>query len=157
MKSKRVITVALLLFVAASLAFLVFKPGGRNQTPARAAEPAPPPSAGRSVVAYYFHATQRCATCRIIEAHSDEAIHSNFIVELARGVLQWRAVNVQLPKNRHFIQDYQLFTKSLVLVEFKDGRETGHKVLEKTWELVGDKAAFMDYVVHEVRTFLGKS
>jgi hypothetical protein len=157
MSAKRLLTAFLLLFVAASLAFLVFKPGGRNQTPARAAEPAPTPSAGRSIVAYYFHATQRCATCRVIEAHSDEAIHSNFASELKRGTLEWRTVNVQLPENRHYIQDYQLFTRSLVLVEFKDGRETGHKVLEKTWELVGDKAAFTDYVVREVRALLGKS
>jgi hypothetical protein len=157
MKSKRVLTVALLLFVAASLAFLVFKQARQKEIPAHVADSAATRRPGRRVVAYYFHATQRCATCRIIEAHSDEAIHSNFAAELARGVLQWRAVNVQLPENRHFVQDYQLFTRSLVLVEFKDGRETGHKVLEKTWELVGDKTAFADYVVREVNAFLGKS
>ena len=157
MRSKRVITVALLLFVAASLAFLVFKQVRQKEVAVQAADSAATQRPGRRVVAYYFHATQRCATCRIIEAHSDEAVHSNFASELARGTLEWRAVNVQLPENRHFVQDYQLFTKSLVLVEFKDGRETGHKVLEKTWELVGDKAAFVDYVTREVRTFLAKS
>jgi hypothetical protein len=157
MSAKRLLTAFLLLFVAASLAFLVFKQARQKEVAVRAADSAATQRPGRRVVANYFHATQRCATCRIIEAHSDEAIHSNFASELARGTLEWRAVNVQLPENRHFVQDYQLYTKSLVLVEFKDGRETGHKVLEKTWELVGDKAAFTDYVVREVRAFLGRS
>ena len=157
MKSKRVLTVALLLFVAASLAFLVFKQARQKEVAVQADDSAATRRPGRRVVANYFHTTQRCMTCRAIEALSREAITNKFASELARGTLEWRIVNVQLPENRHFIQDYQLFTKSLVLVEFKDGRETGHKVLEKTWELVGDKAAFMDYVAHEVRAFLEKS
>jgi hypothetical protein len=157
MKSKRALTVALLLFVAASLAFLMFKQARPKEVPARAADTAATRRPGRRVVANYFHTTQRCTTCRALEALSSETITGKFASELARGTLEWRTVNVQLPENRHFIQDYQLFTKSLVLVEFKDGRETGHKVLEKTWELVGDKAAFADYVVREVRAFLGRS
>ena len=157
MKSKRAITVALLLFVAASLAFLVFKQARQKEIPVQAADTAATVRPGRRVVAYYFHATQRCATCRAIEDLSRETITGKFASELKRGTLEWSTVNVQLPENRHFIQDYQLFTRSLVLVEFKDGRETGHKVLEKTWELVGDKAAFGDYVVREVQALLGKS
>lgn len=156
MKSKRALTAALLLFVAASLAFLMFKQARQTEVAVRAAGTSAARPSGRRAVAYYFHATQRCSTCRTIEAFSRETITGKFAAELARGTLEWRTVNVQLPENRHFIQDYQLFTKSLVLVDFRDGRETGHKVLEKTWELVGDKTAFEDYVVSEVRDFLGK-
>ncbi|MCE5310073.1 MAG: nitrophenyl compound nitroreductase subunit ArsF family protein [Acidobacteriales bacterium] len=147
----------LLLFVAASLAFLLFKPGRRAETPVQAAEPGTSRPGGRRVVAYYFHATQRCATCRSIESQSGEAITTTFASELARGTLEWRPVNVQLPQNRHFVQDYQLFTRSLVLVEFKAGRQVRYKVLEKTWELVGNKTALQEYVVREVRAMLGGS
>jgi hypothetical protein len=157
MTTKRTLSAVLLLFVAASLAFVLFKPGRRAETQAQAAEPAPAPPAGRRVVAYYFHATERCATCRLIESQSGEAITAQFASELAKNILEWRLVNIQLPQNRHFIQDYQLFTRSLVLVELKDGRQVRYKVLEKTWELVGNKAALQDYVVREVRAMLGAS
>ena len=65
-------------------------------------------------------------------------------------------MNVQLPENRHYIQDYQLFTKSLVLVLVKGGREREYKVLNDTWELVGDKKRMQRYVEEEVRTYLRK-
>jgi hypothetical protein len=157
MNIKRALAAILLLFVAASFVFLLFKPGRRAGTPVQAAEPGTSSPGGRRVVAYYFHATQRCTTCRTIESHSAEAITTTFASELARGTLEWRPVNVQLPQNRHFIQDYQLFTRSLVLVEFKDGRQVRYKVLEKTWELVGNKTALQDYVVGEVRAMLRES
>jgi hypothetical protein len=157
MRSKRALTATLLLFVVASMAFLAFKETRAKVVSVRAADSSSAPRPGRRAVAYYFHATQRCATCRRIEAYSRETIAGKFASELARGELEWRTVNVQLPENRHFVEDYQLFTRSLVLVEFKDGRETGHKVLEKTWELVGDKTAFEKYVVTEVRAILGSS
>jgi hypothetical protein len=59
-----------------------------------------------------------------------------------------------LPENWHFVKDYQLFTKSLVLVRFEKGREAEHKVLNETWELVGDKSAMQGYVEREVRDYL---
>lgn len=65
-------------------------------------------------------------------------------------------MNVQLPENRHFIQDYQLFTKSLVLVRTQNGQQTEYKVLNDTWELVGEKSAMQSYVEKEVRGFLRK-
>jgi len=144
------------LFVVASVAVVVFKQTRAKDITVQAADAAAVPRPGRRVVAFYFHATQRCPTCRQIETYARETITGKFARELASGALEWRPVNVQLPENRHFIQDFQLFTKSLVLVRFKDGRETGHVVLEKTWELVGDRAAFEKYVVDEVRAALGK-
>ncbi|MBL8231959.1 MAG: hypothetical protein JNL98_25910 [Bryobacterales bacterium] len=70
--------------------------------------------------------------------------------------MEWRLVNVQLPENRHFIQDYGLFTKSLVLVREANGRQQEYKVLNDTWELVGDKPAMQSYVEREVRDYLRK-
>ena len=106
------------------------------------------------IVAYYFHVTVRCTTCRDIESYSREVIHDRFAREMAAGKLEWRLVNVQLPENRHFIQDYQLFTKSLVLVRMRDGQTQEYKVLNDTWELVGNKPLMQRYVERHVRGFL---
>jgi hypothetical protein len=151
---------ALALLSVGYVAFHSVRAARRWRAPqaVQAAARAPDATAGGEgkLVAYYFHATARCATCRAIETYSKEVIHQRFAQEIAGGKLEWRLVNVQLPENRHFIQDYQLFTKSLVLVLFKGGREQRHKVLNDTWQLVGDKASMQKYVEKEVRSFLGK-
>lgn len=125
---------------------------------ARASNPAARPAVEQTgkIIAYYFHVTVRCTTCRAIESYSKEVIHSRFRKELASGQIEWRPVNVQLLENRHFIQDYQLFTKSLVLVHMQGGQQREFKVLNDTWELVGDKAAMQGYVEKEVRDYLRK-
>ena len=106
------------------------------------------------VVAYYFHGTNRCTTCRTIEAYAREAVQTGFGEALKAGKLEWRALNVEEPANRHFIKDYQLYTRSVVLVSFQGDKQLRWKNLEKVWELVGDKGPFTRYVQGEVKTFL---
>jgi hypothetical protein len=164
---KSAVKFPLLFFVAASVVFLVVQEARQRNGPvsaagavetAAAAEPAQPANGGGGpkIVAYYFHTTVRCPTCRKIEAFADEALKQGFPEELRNGVLEWHPVNVQLPQNRHFVNDYQLFTKSLVLVRVKDGKQAEWKNLEKVWELTGDKQAFREYVQQEVRAYLRK-
>ena len=108
------------------------------------------------MIAYYFHTTYRCATCRRIEAYSREAIEAGFARELKDGSLEFRLVNIQLPENRHFIEDYQLFTKSLVLVRLKGGKQVEWTNLDRVWELTGNRDAFLGYVQQGVRGYLEK-
>jgi hypothetical protein len=118
--------------------------------PAAAGDPAP------QVIAYYFHTDYRCSTCRTIEAYSEEAITAGFEKELAAGALEWRVVNMDKPENKHFVQDFQLVTKSLVLVEEVSGKVVRFENLEKVWLLTRDKDAFLDYVRGATREILGE-
>ena len=106
------------------------------------------------LVAYYFHATQRCATCMAIESYSKEALQTKFGEQLKTGVIEWRAVDVQQPENRHFIRDYRLYTSSLVLVKFNNGKKGEWRTLDKTWSLVRKKSDFFQYVQSNVATML---
>ena len=106
------------------------------------------------LIAYYFHGTFRCTTCRTIEQYSHDAIQMYFAKELGTGKLEFRPVNVEESENRHFIQDYQLVTKSLVLSLVTDGKETKWKNLPDVWKLVRDKDKFFQYVKDEVDLFL---
>jgi hypothetical protein len=90
----------------------------------------------------------------MIESYSREVVEQKFGADIAKGRLQYKLVNLELPENRHFVKDYQLFTKSLVLVRFDKGKQTEYKVLNDTWELVGDKSAMQAYVEREVRDYL---
>jgi hypothetical protein len=170
MKAKAVVTGILALFVVVSLVYLAAKETRKDAaTPEQRAGRVDPPSSPRGeqpgnspagqtsvekVIVYYFHGKTRCPTCRKIEAYAEEAIRTSFASELASGKLEWQTVNVDEPENMHFVQDYQLVTRSLVLVgEEKDVQESW-KNLEKIWELVHTKQEFTDYVVKNTREFM---
>jgi hypothetical protein len=106
------------------------------------------------VIAYYFHTTYRCASCRSIEAYSREAIESRFAGAIQDGRLVWRVVNVEAKGNEHFMKDYGLYTKSLVLVNEVKGKRPQWKNLAKVWELLPDKTRFVNYVPDEVEGYL---
>ena len=117
------------------------------------------PNAGgpsRKVIAYYFHGNFRCSTCRAIEALSQESIQTGFAEALKQGILEWKVVNVEEPANRHFIKDYQLYSKSLVLVKMEGDKQLEWKNLDRIWELVRDKPAFLKYVQAEISGYLKK-
>ncbi|HEX6790455.1 MAG TPA: nitrophenyl compound nitroreductase subunit ArsF family protein [Candidatus Krumholzibacteria bacterium] len=109
------------------------------------------------VVAYYFHTTYRCTSCRKIETYSRLAIETGFAGDIASGRLQIRLVNIEDEGNRHYVHDYQLYTKSLVLSERAAGREVRWKNLTRVWELLNDEPAFVDYVQRETRAFLAET
>ncbi len=106
------------------------------------------------VIAYYFHGTFRCPTCHKLEQYSKEAIETNFKDTLASGKLEFRVVNVEDKGNEHYGNDYQLYTKSLILSLVKDGKQIKWKNLDKIWEYVGNKQRFIDYVKSGVTDLL---
>jgi len=106
------------------------------------------------LVVYYFHGTQRCSNCIKIEAYTKEAVDRAFSAQLHDSVVVWRLVNTDEDTNKHFRQDYQLFTKSVVLSDLADGTQVRWKNLDKIWEYLGDKAAFQAYVREEVAAYL---
>ena len=172
MQAKRIVGAGLLVFAAFSIGFMLARPPEKsNPTPESAAagegaddirlEPetvgeAPAAAKERQIIVYYFHGTRRCVTCKKLEAYSHEAVSSGFAEALADGTVQWRAVNVDEPANNHFIEDYQLDTKTVVLTKLEQGQQKGWKKLDKVWQLVGQKAVFVDYVQRELGEFMGR-
>jgi hypothetical protein len=106
------------------------------------------------VVAYYFHGTFRCASCLKIEQYSREAIEKYFANELKSGKLVFKVINVEEKGNEHFVNDYQLYTKSLVLSLVKDGKEIKSENLAKVWEYLGNRDKFYEYVKSNVDLYL---
>ena len=106
------------------------------------------------LIAYYFHGNFRCPTCHNLEKYAKEAVHNNFKDELDKGILVFNAVNVEEKGNEHFVNDYQLYSKSLVLSLVKNGEEIKHKNLTKIWEYVRKKEKYVNYVKGEIAAFL---
>ena len=106
------------------------------------------------VIVYYFHGSFRCPTCHKLEEYSKDAINTGFKGKIENGSLEFKAVNVEEKGNEHFVDQYKLYTKSLVLSKVKDSEEVESKNLDKIWEYVGNKKKFYDYVVSETKDFL---
>ena len=105
-------------------------------------------------IAYYLHGDQRCATCLKLEAYSQEALETGFKKEMADSSLVWRVVNYDRKETEHYIDDYRLFTKAVILSRVVDGKEVAWRNLDKIWELVNNKDKFIAYIQSETRAFL---
>jgi hypothetical protein len=112
------------------------------------------PSEREKVIVYYFHGTYRCSLCTKIERMAYEAIKDSFPKALKEDRLLWKPVNVDKPENRHFIKEYSLFTKSLIITEVKGEKQTKWKNLDKVWRLLRDQEKFSAYVTHEVKNYM---
>ena len=89
-----------------------------------------------------------------MEKYSREAVEMNFKEALAKGELEFKEINVEERGNEHFVNDYQLYTKTLILSLVKDGKEIKSKNLDKIWQLARNKEKFIEYVAGEIRDFM---
>jgi hypothetical protein len=121
-----------------------------------AGQAAAPKTGAHKVIAFYFHTNARCSTCIKIEDYSHEAIEKGFRDELKNGTLEMRVINYELPENKHYMKDYNLVSKSLVLVNMVNGKQTEWTNLKMVWQLTGKKDDFLKYVRKEVRSYLAK-
>ncbi len=157
MKTKALITTGLLLFVAISVVALIAKqtsdaPSAGTSKEMAAADHLP----DDRLIVYYFHGDVRCPTCITLEEYAKEVVESYYAEELQSGRVQWQIVNFDEPRNEHFLTDYNLGFQALVLVEMKDGKESGYKDLNDIWELVDAKAEYFEYVKSEIDSVLAR-
>jgi adenylate cyclase len=103
----------------------------------------------------YFSSDVRCATCVRIERLTRECVERNFAPELQSGRLKFRTVNLDGPGNQHFIQDYRLISKTVIVSDLAKGQEIRWENLQDVWTRHKDEGAFEAYVVEAVRRHLG--
>ena len=166
MTAKKGITVVLLIFVAAAIGTLAVKSMTQNRVSdgspnATAVDQNTVQRGGTEFgddydVVYYFMTSQRCVNCINFELFTREVLETSFPGQLENKKLIWKMVNLDEPRNRHYIQDFQLFTKSIVLVHYHDGVPAGWKNLDLIWELIGDKDSFQTYIAGEMTSFIGE-
>jgi hypothetical protein len=123
-----------------------------SQKPAKTAAPAT-----STIIVYYFRNDYRCPSCKKIEAYASETVNSRFADDIKKGLITWKMVNVDEAPNKHFVKEYNIITKQVVLVEMKNGAQTRWKNLDKIWDLLGDKAKFSAYIEKELKAFKGGS
>jgi hypothetical protein len=155
------VRVALLVLVFAGIGAWAWRSFGPAQNPPAAAgspgEGNPPPEAGapaHQVLVTYFTTDQRCPTCLKIEKQTREAIQSAFADQLASGEVLFRTTNFDRDENKHFIKDYELSFKTVVISDRRSGKETAWEKFDEVWDLVGKPNAFAACLQEGVRKYL---
>ena len=147
MKPKNILTIGLLLFVAASLAALVVN---------RLRHGVPDEFAPEGITVCYFHGNKRCPSCRSIEACTKEAMATGFAEQLKDERLYFQIVNFDRPANEQFKKECSA-QPIVVLLEMRGGKQTRRKDIPEVWEFVGDKPALVAFVREQVEAFLEES
>ena len=81
-------------------------------------------------------------------------MHSVFHKELRAGKIRWQVINFEDSLTEHYIDQYKLENQALIVAKIRNGKEVEWKLLDKIWELLGDRKKFVEYVVKSVRKWL---
>ena len=103
----------------------------------------------------YFSSDVRCATCIRIERLTRAAVERHFAADIANGRIVLQTINLDGPGNEHFVQDYQLISKTVIVSDRAKGQVVGWENLQEVWSKQKDESAFEAYVVDAVRRHLG--
>jgi len=159
---KKLFTITLTLFVVISIVFLIAKEKRKIESTQKAAKhnenrlktnEQESEKTDRLNV-YYFYTTIRCSSCHKIENYTRKTIESVFKKELDQGTIVFRELNIDKPENKHFIKDFKLYTKSVIVEQRVKGKKRKWQNLEKVWELLNDEIQFSFYIEEEIKNHL---
>lgn len=165
--AKKILSFVLLAYVVVALVSVIMRGqadgGGSAGKPqpstAIAASPSPavgaptavaaPPAAAPRLVVFYFHGTKRCTSCNSIENLTREALKAETDV----AQVEIRSVNVDEASNAHYVADFELTMRTVVLAEETGGKVARWKRLDECWDRFGDPADFRSYVQRSLAAF----
>ncbi len=150
------ITVVLLVFVVLSVGYVILAKVIRLSRAAPSEEMDGTPARTKTVV-YYFSTSSRCASCMRIEAWTKECLEQEFSSELKAGRIDWKPVNLEENGNMHFVDDFKLTAKTVIVCNYRDGKAGQYVDLVDVWQLLNDKGRFFLLVRTKVKEFLGRS
>lgn len=142
---KKILTILLLVLVVFSIIAMVAREMKSAKTDGAESgmniENSAVPVSKDTVVVYYFHGNQRCMTCNKIEELTKQAVNSKYSAQIADGKVVMRSVNVESLENEHFIKDFELSTRSVVM---RKGDK--YEKFDAVWTLVREPAKFTEYI-----------
>lgn len=163
--TRKVVSIVLLAFVTVAVMTAVVRHRGDGSPSAVPSQPsttpvtampsgstavvAAPPATTARLVAFYFHGTKRCTSCNSIERLTREALKP----ETNAGTVEIRSVNVDEAPNAHYVQDFQLTMRTVVIAEESGGTVVRWKRLDECWDRFGDPPDFLAYVQRSFADF----
>ena len=159
MKLRRTLTICLLLFVVVSVGYFVYDEARSNILAKKVSDTYEqvetdllPPS--DYAVLYYFHGTVRCKACLDMEENAKETLETHFPSKVADGTLRWREINIDLPENYNYVDQYLIMYNTLIIQKYEEDEPTRWKELHKAWDLAEREEQYIQYVREEVSAFV---
>jgi len=107
-----------------------------------------------SVIVYYFHTNYRCTNCYNMEKWTKELMETRFKDQVVGGKVALKIFNTDEKANQHFLNDYKLYTKSVVVTLVKGGKEIRYDNLAKIWDYLRSKEKFQKYIGDEIERYV---
>ena len=89
--------------------------GCGNRNAKNSAESAAASNPDAVVEVFVFHAAQRCATCKAIDAVVAEVLENDFAEDVKSGRVVLRDVDGSKPENRALVEKYEIVSTSMLL------------------------------------------
>jgi len=156
--------IAKTLLLALAFAGLAYWAWGKIAGPGDASEPvaseeaaAPSSSPEAPVVVTYFNSDVRCSTCVEIESLTRRAVEERFSDSLSKGQIAFQVLNMDKKENAHFVDDYELAFKTVVIRGDTQVRGEGDAEtiepwvkMDEVWSLTAKPDEFIDYLAAEI-------
>ncbi len=157
---KNLLTIILVAVAIGGLALgLINRPADTPDDPASKSANLPDPAAGaitpgHVVKVTYFTTNVRCPSCLKIEELTRQTVQSRFAGEVEAGTVLFQLINTDLPGNSHYLDDYHLVSKTVVVAEFNQGRQGEWVNLQDVWLKFTKPEEFEAYVADAVKALL---
>ena len=115
-------------------------------TTATAEATAPKATRQPSVVVTYFTTDVRCVSCKTIERLTRETLKRDFAKAMESGQLRFQTINIDRPENKHYIQEYDLSFKTVVVNRPSQSTDGDWEKLDDVWRLLNEPNDFAAYV-----------
>ena len=148
----------LLVFIASSIFLAVRQCHQFNQnTKQKTLSEVLVPSENLHVQVVLFHNKKRCFQCERMEKFTEEVLEDSFQYEAQNGSLKFNTVIIDDPENADIVQQYGIFTSTVVLVKYDSRVVIGSEKVLKATRLYQDELAFKALLENEIHNFLSKT
>lgn len=103
---------------------------------------------------YYFHGNMRCHSCKQIETLTRNAIEQAYSQELQAGQVNLIMVNLEADGNAHYIDDFQLITRSVVIAIEEANQVVEYHRLDGVWQLYNQPQQFTNYIYQQIGSLI---
>jgi len=110
-----------------------------------------------ATVVTYFTTNARCPSCRKLEDLTRLTVEGRFPEQLASGGIVFRTINTDEAENLHFVEDYQLVSKTVVVSRRKGGEEIEWANLQDIWLKLTSPDELDAYVRSAIQEMLGRN
>jgi hypothetical protein len=90
----------------------------------------------------YFHITNRCNTCRSIEAAVRKTINDYFKAELDSGIIELYVLNCELDENKTISEKYNAYGATLAVTKMDGTKEKTEDLTNFAFAKIHDETIF---------------